>query len=377
METIRRLEVSSILTDAPIVAPNAPVSKTIGMLRNSKLYEAFILLPGKVGMITTRDLLRVSKIEETKNSTIMNYVPTLSVNSTLGDAARIMTEYRIRSLPVLQGKDLAGAVTSLSVIRSMQNGVLPKMTARNVMTAEPIMLQHDDSAAKARSVMIRRRIDHLPILKDRKLSGVITSSQIVFNMLPAATVERGALGTEKQVRLDYNVSRLIEPIIVTSDVNEDLSQVVSKIVNLASTYSVVTIWDEVQGIITHRDIVKLVAEEEREAGVPAYIIGLPQDPFEAEVAKDKFRRVVKLLKRGFPEIQEGRSVIKVKERGERRRYEVKVAISTPSRNYSYSQVGWDLPSIYDNISDKIKRLLAERPSRRRHESVDRHIKYQT
>lgn len=377
METIRRLPVDTLLTDALTVVPSTSVSKTIGLLRDSGLYEAFILVAGRVGMITMRDILRVSKIDETKNSTIMNYVPILSTKSTLGEAARIMTEYRIRSLPVLEGKDLAGAVTSLSAIRSMQNSAMPKIKARNLMTAEPIVLDQDDSVTKAKSVMIRRRIDHLPVLNDKKLSGVITSSHIVFNMLPAMSVERGALGAEKQVRFDYDVSRLMEPNVVTSDANEDLGQIIGKIVRLAATYLVVTVWDEVQGIITHRDIVKLMAEEEKEAGIPAYIIGLPQDPFEAEATKDKFRRVVKLLKKGFPEVQEARSVIKVKERGQRRRYEVKVALSTPYRNYAYSQVGWDLPSIYDEISNKIKRLLAEKPSKRRHESVDRHIKHQT
>lgn len=377
METIGRLPVNTLLTDALTVVPSTSVSKTIGLLRDSGLYEAFILVAGRVGMITMRDILRVSKIDETKNSTIMNYVPTLSTKSTLGEAARIMTEYRIRSLPLLEGKDLAGAVTSLSAIRSMQNSAMPKIKARNLMTAEPIVLEQDDSVTKAKSVMIRRRIDHLPVLNDKKLSGVITSTHIVFNMLPAMSVERGALGAEKQVRFDYDVSRLMEPNVVTSDVNEDLGQIIGKIVRLASTYSVVTVWDEVQGIITHRDIVKLMAEEEKEAGIPAYIIGLPQDPFEAEAAKDKFRRVVKLLKKGFPDVQEARSVIKVKERGQRRRYEVKVALSTPYRNYAYSQVGWDLPSIYDEVSNKIKRLLAEKPSKRRHESVDRHIKHQT
>jgi len=377
METIGRLPVNTLLTDALTVVPSTSVSKTIGLLRDSGLYEAFILVAGRVGMITMRDIMRVSKIEETKNSTIMNYVPTLSTKSTLGEAARIMTEYRIRSLPLLEGKDLAGAVTSLSAIRSMQNSAMPKIKARNLMTAEPIVLEQDDSVTKAKSVMIRRRIDHLPVLNDKKLSGVITSTHIVFNMLPAMSVERGALGAEKQVRFDYDVSRLMEPNVVTSDVNEDLGQIIGKIVRLASTYSVVTVWDEVQGIITHRDIVKLMAEEEKEAGIPAYIIGLPQDPFEAEAAKDKFRRVVKLLKKGFPDVQEARSVIKVKERGQRRRYEVKVALSTPYRNYAYSQVGWDLPSIYDEVSNKIKRLLAEKPSKRRHESVDRHIKHQT
>ena len=51
------------------------------------------------------------------------------------------------------------------------------------MTPDPITADSSDTAAKARSVMMRRKIDQLPILEVKKLVGVITSDAIVFSML--------------------------------------------------------------------------------------------------------------------------------------------------------------------------------------------------
>jgi ribosome-associated translation inhibitor RaiA len=111
---------------------------------------------------------------------------------------------------------------------------------------------------------------------------------------------------------------------------------------------------------------KLLAEPEKEE-VPIYIIGLPDDPFEAEVAKDKFRRAINLLKRRFPYIEEARSIIKIstpmKEK-ERRRYEVKVAIKTTKQMLTYSETGWDLPQIFDILTDRMKRLMTQKTRRK-------------
>ncbi len=102
------------------------------------------------------------------------------------------------------------------------------------------------------------------------------------------------------------------------------------------------------------------------------MVGLPEDPFEAEATRDKFIRTVSGLKKVFPEIIEARSVIKTKTiRSDRRRYEVKTMLKTPSDTYSYTEGGYDLPSVYDIISDRMKRLLAQKPNKTRKSSTRR------
>lgn len=120
-------------------------------------------------------------------------------------------------------------------------------------------------------------------------------------------------------------------------------------------------------MITFRDFVKLLVPLERSV-VPAYIVGLPDDPFEAEVAKSKFLRVVNNLGKAFPKLQEVRSTVKTSRilgDEDRLRYEVSVTIKMPERVYAFSESGWSLPNIYDSLSNKIKRILAQKHLERR------------
>jgi ribosome-associated translation inhibitor RaiA len=73
------------------------------------------------------------------------------------------------------------------------------------------------------------------------------------------------------------------------------------------------------------------------------------------------------LHRVFPDILEARSVIKLKHkaRTERGRYEVTVQIRTPTETFSYSEEGWDLPLVYDLITDRLKRLMTKKQKPRR------------
>jgi ribosome-associated translation inhibitor RaiA len=136
----------------------------------------------------------------------------------------------------------------------------------------------------------------------------------------------------------------------------------------AKTYILVNQWEELQAIATQRDFMSLLVEAEPEPEVPIFMVGLPEDPFEAEATKAKFKRTINQLHRHFPDILEARSVVKskfTKPGKERGRYEVTVHIKTPKNSYSYSEGGWELPVIYDMITDRLKRLLTQKQKRRR------------
>ena len=93
-----------------------------------------------------------------------------------------------------------------------------------------------------------------------------------------------------------------------------------------STYCVIKSIDEVQGIITYRDIINLLGEKVEEE-IPIFLIGLPDDPLDEELAKSKFTKLVKLLKKIYPDIEQARCRVKIREiQGARKRYEVDASI---------------------------------------------------
>jgi hypothetical protein len=127
-----------------------------------------------------------------------------------------------------------------------------------------------------------------------------------------------------------------------------------------STYCVVTTVDEVQGIITYRDIINLLGEKVVDE-VPIILIGLPDDPLDAELAKSKFTNLVKLLRKIYPDIEQARCRMKIREiEGARKRYEVDANIISTHDITNYINVGWDLPKMFDQMSDSLKKRIAHR-----------------
>ena len=360
MSIVRSMKVAELLTKALTVDPTEPVSKVIGLLERMKSYEAFAIENNQVvGLVTIRDILRVRDITISKASTVMTHVPHLTEDETVSKAARLMTEHRIRAIPIVESGKLAGQVTAASICDQLSRQGTLNLTAAAIMTPNPISLREDDLVSKARTLMVQKSIDHLPVLRLREIAGIVTSDAIVFRMTPPERIAWESIVAEEQRRLNLRVSGMMarEPAISTPDA--DVCKVIEQIGKRGTTYSLVALWGELQGIVTYRDCMKLLAEP-REESLPISIVGLPEDPFEAEAAKAKFETVVKRLSRSLPDILEARSVIKTSERtGHRRRYEVKVELITPKKTMFYGLSGWNLPEVFDELSERMKRVTTK------------------
>ncbi len=363
MENFAKREISSLMTEPLTLSKMSSISKVVGLLRDRGAYEVFI--DGvKPGMVTARDLLNVSNPTSTKLETLMIQAPRLLRNAPIRETARIMLEHRIRSLPVVEGKKVVGQIGILGII-SLMREYMPSLSADKVMTPKPITLDERDKISKARNLMRRRRIDHLPILSSGRLAGILTSSHLIAYLLPAEGVGKEGMVADIRRRTDVEVGSIMDRQPLTCEPDEDVRTVASRIIERHSTYSLVTLEEEVQGIITLRDFMKLIVPQAPKSEVPVYMVGLPDDPFEAETAKSKFIRSIDVLRRSFPDILEARSTIKTKDvGGERRRYEVRILIRTPRRTFNYTENGYDLANVYDILSDRVKRLMAQKPSRR-------------
>jgi len=85
---------------------------------------------------------------------------------------------------------------------------------------------------------------------------------------------------------------------------------------------------------------------------------------EAEEAKLKFERLSAELSKAFPYVEEIRAVVKSKKQvGDHARYEVSVDLYTPKERFAFSEVGYNLASVFDAMGPKMKRLLASKRSR--------------
>lgn len=356
------MPVTELLSDAEIFSSTDNVSKVIGYLNESPLREA--LVDGgdaSTYIVSIRDLLKVNTLE-TKLSTLMRQVHRLGPNNTVSDAASLMREFRTRSMPIYKERKLIGQITSPSIVARLLDSDTPGKIS-SIMTPNPVCMDVSDVVSKGRDTMLRKKVDQLPVTKNGALYGVLTADEVVFNLMPKAI--KDTKGAPETKRYGEPLGTFAKKEAVTNEITSSLRDVYQNMSKSGSNYSVILSMDEIQGIVTYRDFLTVLERKGAASSIPMYIVGLPDDPFEAETARKKFQSAVELLHRSVPDISEARAVIKMGEtKSPKKKYEVKVFLVHPREHYSYSVRSFELADAFDEVNNWVKELVQRSRPRR-------------
>ena len=364
LNVIRSIPVRDLMEPPIMISKDVALSKIISTLDETNSYDVFIELSGKIGALTIRDIIGIKDITTTRPSLVGKIIPELNRDSVISEAARIMSHYRMRTLPVVHNGKIEGQVSAKRIVELISKHLVEnklRIIASNIMTSDPIVIDCHKTVSAARSIMKRRRIDHLPVVDNGRLVGIITSSDIMKVMLPSERIGKKSVGIDNaEDRFSIEVSGLANDDVITANVDESLQVVCDRMINAGSTYCIIRVWDEIQGIITYRDIVALLGEK-MEEDIPMFIVGLPDEPFDAELAKSKFTNITRFLRKIHPDIEEARCHIKLRSvQGARKRYEIDVHILSSHGNISYTNIGWDLAKLFDEMTDALKKKVSHK-----------------
>jgi acetoin utilization protein AcuB len=116
---------------------------------------------------------------------------TVSPDTLVLDAQRIMKEKNIRRLPVVDKDRLVGIVTKTelfetapSVVRGLDD-LLSKMKVKEIMRKNPVTVTPETPFEDALRIGQERKIGSFPVVDDGKLLGITTESDIVRFLIHA------------------------------------------------------------------------------------------------------------------------------------------------------------------------------------------------
>jgi len=120
--------------------------------------------------------MHVSDIIERKGRRIYSVSPDASVF----DAIRLMEEHGVGALVVLEAGALVGVISERDYARKV---ILRGRSSKDIMTSDVLVVSPERTLDETMALMTDKRVRHLPVLQDGKLVGVISSGDVIKAMI--------------------------------------------------------------------------------------------------------------------------------------------------------------------------------------------------
>ena len=123
----------------------------------------------------------VKKIIDQKTNIIFS----VQTSDTVEDVLKIMRDFRVRAVLVIDDGQLMGIVSqgdcSIKVLLPHNNPA--NVLVAKVMTPNPLTVTLTNSLEECMAIMVHKHIRHLPVLEKTKVIGVISVGDLVKNII--------------------------------------------------------------------------------------------------------------------------------------------------------------------------------------------------
>ncbi|MEO5891398.1 MAG: CBS domain-containing protein [Ferruginibacter sp.] len=121
--------------------------------------------------------MKVSDILQAKGS----HVYSITSDLTVYDALKIMGEKNVGALLVIEDEQLLGIISERDYARKiiLKGKTSHETLVREIMTEKVISVAPDDNIEKCMEFMSEKHIRHLPVVKDKRVTGIISITDVV------------------------------------------------------------------------------------------------------------------------------------------------------------------------------------------------------
>ena len=371
LKDLQSTKIKKFISKPTIIEPSETLSSVINKISRNKSYDVFCM-NGKTTLSTNiLSLLNAKNITSMKVEPYLSPVPYVSPNDTIQKVSHIMTHYGTREIPVVSKNKIIGVVTAKQIIKLLSTMDNKWIKANLIYTQNPITVSADEPLSSAKRIMISKKIDHLPVINQDKIKQVLTSSHLIEAIIPKESLGRKSLGANRIHKLESRIGNIGSTRIPQCSPNDDLNKILKSMLKTDTTCCLVNLWDNLQGIITFKDILGLLASK-IETQIPLFIVGMPEEQSNATLITSKFQKTLKRLQQTYSEIYEARVSIKKQRSGGKKegKFDVTIMISTSHHTpLIYRSLGFDLSEVLEDLSQKLLRNLSKRAKRRSKTSI--------
>ncbi|TVP73234.1 MAG: cyclic nucleotide-binding/CBS domain-containing protein [Rhodobacteraceae bacterium] len=183
------LAVTTATTTSDAVILCLPADELRHLIANFPAFERFFNR-GQSGRAARQNDLATLKVSDLMARKPLSVTP----QTTAQEAAQLMRQHRFSCVPVVEDEKLVGIVTTRDLSgRVLAEGRPPDTPLAEIMTPDPLSLSPQSLGSDILHMMLENRIGHLPVVRDGKLLGMITQTDLTrFQAISSAQLVRDA-----------------------------------------------------------------------------------------------------------------------------------------------------------------------------------------
>jgi CBS domain-containing protein len=337
------MKIEDILESAFLIKPDDSLSQVAARMAEEKKYEALVFDGAIKGIVTMDDIIKknVSEPQKMKISYFMKPISVFSVETRVEDIINYMLVSEHRSLPVeMDGKIYV--VTKPKLLGFIKDEVFEGRKARDVMQT-PFCAGINDTLSTVISAMRDTGSNRIPVVDGKGgFAGLVDSLSLSGILIGRERSRLGERDGEKTKLDDIGIGKFATKDIATAGPEEDLKKIVKKISGKDIGVVVVEEDNKFLGIITIKDILKLIGKSLETVYIR--VSGLAEeDDFVRkkidEMIEKTVQKTLKVVKVSYVVIHV--ETHKKKEKGERMKYSVQGRFVTDKGNFYASDYEWE------------------------------------
>ncbi|MGD0802790.1 MAG: CBS domain-containing protein [Candidatus Bathyarchaeia archaeon] len=367
LDELGRTEISTLLDKRLVLfSPEESVSRVLGELERTGRYEAAVQAGDKVGLITLRHLLNVSRPESTKLVHLWKPLTQVTPDSIVTGVAAELVRINERALPVVEGAKPVGIISQLDIVKAMADSPeLEAFPAKDLAKTPVTSMDAKEAISKARSTMLDKGFSHIPVTRDGKLVGMVTAQDLIQIFLkPQGRSKLGEKPSENTAKYRGELGGIMDEQPLTVGVDASALEVARGFRDRTKSACLLIDQGMIQGIITPRELLALIARRPLTKELPIQIVGLSkEDFFDRAEAEAKVDRVIKKGMRVHPNISEVSIVIKkTNEGGERNRYEMSARVISATEQINAHGEGFDMLQTFEDMLNTLEKEMMKTKS---------------
>jgi CBS domain-containing protein/ribosome-associated translation inhibitor RaiA len=361
---LRNIRAKDIMSERLIICQrNERLSEVLGRMKKMDIHELPVVEGGKLlGMVSYEIFLKRKSLPLTTTvDNLMVTPPKVDVNDSITRVAEVMLVNNFRAVPVTAAGEIAGIVAREDIVHSLRGfSQLDQISVSDVMSPSPLTIAETDGVEKARSIMRDLDVRTLPVVdSEGRLSGVLG----VKDLMDYYAKERGQRRSSKgvpgdTVDLSITVGSLMNSPAVHTVVDSHMAEVVTLLSDNHISSVVVVGEDGPMGIVTHMDVLELVASYQERRQVYIQITGLEEhDP---DVYEEMYKLIERSIKKITPIAMPQLLMLHFTEHhhpAEPRHYSIRARLSTNTGLYFSEGQDFDKFRALDNVMDHIERQI--------------------